>query len=89
MNQAPIRYDSAKAIMAYIWNTSSHQFVSDLFPGTHPEYVEQKSRQWSRSPVVMISTLDEDNFRKLVDLAWARYYEAANREGGAPAAESQ
>lgn len=74
-------YDSMMALSMYMYNTSGHKYVQDVYgDDLHRDYIDEKATLWTRLKSLAISELDFNNRRKLFRIAWDRYGEAASQD---------
>lgn len=70
----------ALALVFYLYNTSGTQYAEDVFPGEHPNYLEEKAGMWARSPSRAIGFLDSEHLRRLFAIARERYEAQARKQ---------
>lgn len=64
------------AFAAYIYNTSGVKFAEDMFPGRHPDYMDEYAEAWGHSPARGIGKLNTENLSRLFEIMLNRYAEA-------------
>ncbi len=73
------------AMMAYLHNTSGHQFALDAFgPDRHPSYLAEYSELFYKSPSTAFGKLDDDHFRKIAEIVMERHGEESRRRWMSP-----
>jgi len=68
-----------RAFAMYLYNASGVRFAEDIFPGRHPNYMDEYARAWAASPSAAIGKLDDGNMRKLFEIIAERYGDAATQ----------
>ena len=71
--EARIVRAAIEALALYTYNLSPQQWVEDVFPGRHPDYVAEKTRLAARSFASFYGALDLENQRRCADAIWERY----------------
>lgn len=73
-------YEVAQALGMYAYNESALDWVADVFPGRHPDYIAEKGRLAARGFWTFYGALDGTNRRRIVDIALDRYGAQARAE---------
>lgn len=74
MNQ----YAVANALMSLFHNESPCRLAEAMFPGRHPGYLNEWVERFTRGAAYATGCMDEDTFRRLVDMAIDKYGQAAS-----------
>ena len=72
------RYAVAHALMSLFYGESYYGMAQAMFPGRHPSYIEEWVWRFSQGPAHATGLMDEETFRRLVDMAIERHGAAAS-----------
>ena len=73
------RYAAVCMVAVKLYNTSPIKLAGQLFPGRHPSYIEEWSERFARGLEYAIGKMDDDTFRRFVDLCDEHEVEALAR----------
>jgi len=70
-------YAAVYAVACKLYNTGAVKMAEDLFPGRHPDYLDEWTERFMSGFARAVSHMDEETFRRFVDLALAEHGENA------------
>ena len=73
------RYAAVCMVAVKLYNTSPIKLAGQLFPGRHPSYIEEWCERFLSGLGYAVSAMDEDTFRRFVDLCDEHEVEALAR----------